>query len=732
VSFWHRRDTSNCPKKMQLHRAMLTVQATWLITALQCFLVASSASRGRGSGRLTIDASAKSHHQAQVQESAVANPIRKVVTLLQNMAKKVAKEGEHETQLYEKFKCYCTTGSGDLQASISASSAKIPALQSDIETAESTAARLAGELKQHAADRTAAEEAIKEATSIREKEHAVFATEAAELKDYLAALGKAIPAIETGMSGTGLMQLGSGVAMLRRAVNANNQITDDDRQSVIAFLSGSNSADYSPKSGEIVGILKEMNSNFAKSLSELEEKEASSAALHEELVTAKEKEVKSLGSSIEKKTARVGELKMEIVQMKNELTSGQAALAEDTQFLADLEKDCDAKTAEFEERVKLRNEELVAIQETIQILNSDDALELFKKTLPSPSFVQVNAGAAQAKARALAALTRAQIASKGLGPSTRFITLSLNGQKVDFTKVIKMIDDMVILLKTEQADDDSKKEYCGSQIDKAEDKVKELSKTASDLETSIDERKATIAQLTDELKVLNAGIAELDKLVEEATVQRKGENEEFKELLSSNSAAKELLQFAKTRLNKFYNPKLALSQNGKQMSLLAKASLQRRMWSFKDAPDPPPETWGAYQKKGQESSGVVSMINLLIRDIDKEIAEAEKQEEMSQKEYENLMSDSAEKRAKDLKAIKVKTSAKANTEELATSETSDLSSTKKEFMATSSFLSDLHAECDWLMQNFDLRKSARAEEMDNLKAAKAVLSGADFSLLQKK
>ena len=167
-------------------------------------------------------------------------------------------------------------------------------------------------------------------------------------------------------------------------------------------------------------------------------------------------------------------------------------------------------------------------------------------------------------------------------------------------------------------------------------------------------------------------------------------------------------------------------------SLLAKASLQSRMSSFKDAPDPPPETWGAYQKKSQETSGVMSMINLLIRDLDKEIAEAEKQEEMSQKEYENLMSDSAEKRAKDLKAIKVKTASKANSEELATSETSDLSSTKKEFMATSSFLSDLHAECDWLMQNFDLRKSARAEEMDNLKAAKAVLSGADFSLLQKK
>jgi len=144
------------------------------------------------------------------------------------------------------------------------------------------------------------------------------------------------------------------------------------------------------------------------------------------------------------------------------------------------------------------------------------------------------------------------------------------------------------------------------------------------------------------------------------------------------------------------------------------------------------ETWGGYQKKAQESSGVMSMINLLVRDIDNQIAKAEKQQEMLQKENKNLMIDPAEKRAKDLKAIKVKQSSKANSEELATSETSDLSSTKKEFMATSSFLSDLHAECDWLMQNFDLRKSARAEEMDNLKAAKGVLSGADFSLLQKK
>merc|ERR1719401_1555861 len=94
------------------------------------------------------------------------------------------------------------------------------------------------------------------------------------------------------------------------------------------------------------------------------------------------------------------------------------------------------------------------------------------------------------------------------------------------------------------------------------------------------------------------------------------------------------------------------------------------------------------------------------------------------------MNDSAAKRTKDVKSIADKQRSKATSEELASKEKSDLAGTKKEFMATEQYLTQLHAECDWLLQNFDLRRTARAEESDNLKSAKAVLSGADFSLLQ--
>merc|ERR1719498_2097233 len=119
-----------------------------------------------------------------------------------------------------------------------------------------------------------------------------------------------------------------------------------------------------------------------------------------------------------------------------------------------------------------------------------------------------------------------------------------------------MIDEMVATLKTEQNDDDHKKEYCAAQFDQADDKKKALERSISDLETAIADAKDGIATTQDEIKALGKSIKALDKAVADATEQRKEENEDFTELIASDSAAKELLGFAKNRLNKYYNPKL--------------------------------------------------------------------------------------------------------------------------------------------------------------------------------
>merc|ERR1719217_1963935 len=273
------------------------------------------------------------------------------------------------------------------------------------------------------------------------------------------------------------------------------------------------------------------------------------------LVAAKTKEINALTKEIESKTARIGELGVELVTLKEDLDDTSKSLIEDEAFLKDLDKNCKTKEDEWAARQKIRAEELLAIADTIKILNDDDALELFKKTLPSASLLQLKTNGKAIKQRALVAL---QQANQGEKQDVRInlISLALKGKKVSFEKVLKMIDDMVALLGKEQQDDDDKKEYCEKLIDQTEDNLKALELSVSDLGKTIADYKESIATLAEEIKALETGIKALDKQVAEATEQRKEEHEENVETLASDNAAKELIGVAKNRMNKFYNPKL--------------------------------------------------------------------------------------------------------------------------------------------------------------------------------
>merc|ERR1719502_1806399 len=182
--------------------------------------------------------------------------------------------------------------------------------------------------------------------------------------------------------------------------------------------------------------------------------------------------------------------------------------------------------------MKLRSQELLALADTIKILNDDDALELFKKTLPaSASFMQVQVTRADQQRRALATIR----AARGRGhPELSFIALALQGKKVNFSKVIKMIDEMVKTLGAEQQDDNDKKEYCEMSFDLADDKKKSLERSISNLDKAIEKEKEGITAVAAEIKALEEGIAALDKSVAEATEQRKEENTEYTELMAND------------------------------------------------------------------------------------------------------------------------------------------------------------------------------------------------------
>jgi len=261
---------------------------------------------------------------------------------------------------------------------------------------------------------------------------------------------------------------------------------------------------------------------------------------------------------------------------------------------------------------------------------------------------------------------------------------------------------------------------------------------------------SAIAELSDQIAQLEAGVKALDKSVSDATSLRQGENADFKQLISDDSTAKNLLLFAKNRLNQFYNPKLYKAPSKRELTAGERITVNLGgtvstpapggiadtgigaafMQISKGAPPPPPETFGPYSNKGETATGVIAMIDLLIADLDKEMQEASVSEKNSQQEYEVMMKGSAAKRAADAKSITDKTAEKASTEESLQAEQESKADSSHRHMNTMKHIASLHSECDFLVKYYDVRKQARADEVESLKNAKAVLRGSDYSFLQ--
>merc|ERR1719375_2971959 len=328
-----------------------------------------------------------------------------------------------------------------------------------------------------------------------------------------------------------------------------------------------------------------------------------------------------------------------------------------------------------------------------------------------------------------------------------FITLALRGKKVGFEKVIKLMDDMVLMLKKEQQDDDHKKEFCGVQLDLADDSKKELERAISDSEKAIAEFEEGLTTVKEEIEALETSIKDLDKSVAVATFNRKEENKEYEGVLAANTAAKELIEFAKNRMQKFYNPKLykpppkkelteaerieqnmggSLAQTSSGVSFVQINTHHGGKSNDKADPGPAPEaTFGG--SKTEESGGVLAMMDSLIKELDTEMIEAEATEKNAQEDYEALMKDSSDRRAEDSKAITEKETAKADLETELQGHTEKKDADEDELAATKEYIGTLHADCDFVLENYDTRKEARAGEIDALIKAKAVLNGADFS-----
>jgi len=306
--------------------------------------------------------------------------------------------------------------------------------------------------------------------------------------------------------------------------------------------------------------------------------------------------------------------------------------------------------------------------------------------------------------------------------------LKMNG---GFDDVIKMVDDMVVLLGKQQAEDDKQKTWCQDELEKSADEQAAATTKLAQTDAALSELNDKIGTLMEEISSLTASVAALDKSVADATEMRKEEHSEYVANAQMNEAATGLVEKAKNRLQKFYNPTLykaapKTERTMEQKTIDAGTFVQIRLRSDV-APPPAPEMPSGPLQKNAKSAGVLGMMDTIVSDLKNDMKEAEYEEKTAQKDYAELMGDSQATRAGDVTALTGKETTKAQAEEqlVATKETR--SATATDLKQVQSVIADLHASCDFILQNGDLRKEARTNEIEGLKNAKAVLSGANFS-----
>merc|ERR1719409_1161324 len=256
-------------------------------------------------------------HAAAVETRSelLANPIRKVVTMLQDMQKTVEAEGKKEEELFEKFMCYCSGGEAKLQAAIDQGKAQIETLTSQIERGTAQKSQLDQDLVTHKNDRTAAENTIKESTAMREKEAAEFASTSGDMKSNIGAMAGALDALKKGLSAA-LLQTSTG-NVLRNIIAHSPAVRPSQRSLLMSFLESGSTEQGG--SDTIIGVVEQMKETMEADLAETEKSEAESKETFATLMTSKKEEIEAAGKAIETKSARAGAVAVEVVQDKADL-----------------------------------------------------------------------------------------------------------------------------------------------------------------------------------------------------------------------------------------------------------------------------------------------------------------------------------------------------------------------------------------------------------------------------
>jgi len=657
--------------------------------------------------------------------SGKERPVMKVVRLLKDLAAELEKEKAEDEAVFESLDCWCKTNEKEKTQAIAVGKAKMAELKSAQEEFMAKIEELRGSIAETRAKLQEDQEALDKATAIRMQESKAFHSEETELmgivqscKQAILVLSKHHPSLEQ------LRSVAKNLEALKTMAVAKDTLGHDKMAVLRAFLQQAEDSStnnrlrripgmqsYEPQSGQIFGVLKQMQEEFEASLSTAQQEEMRAKEEFEEVRTAKQAELEAGEKKLKQLRQDDAMFRDKNQQAYEEYNDTREQVETDETFLRNLQKKCSQTDEDYAKRTKSRNEEIEAVQDTIEYLNTDAAFDNFEKTVNSASFLQTResqSAAGRARRDRAARILRA-VGTPGLAMLATTVQLDA------FTKVKAAIDKMVAELSAQQQDEVKHRDWCKTEMAKNERETAANYDKKESLESDISDFKQSIKELTKEIKVKTEEIAEMQKQMKKASEIREGEAAEFQVAVTDHALTQQILNKALQRMKEVY----ALAQ----VSAHQPGAPHIQTSGTDTDPGNGPARFSKYEKNAKGGQ-VVEMIETIIADTKKAEDDIRAAELDAASAYETFMQESNASIEKYQAGIVDMTESKAKAEDGLVLAEGDLKATFKELESLNSELGDLRESCDYLLKNFDARQEARATEISALREAKAILSGA--------
>lgn len=646
-------------------------------------------------------------------------PVQKVVILLQGMLEKGKKEKHDEQEQFAEFAKFCEDVVHSKEVAIGEETSNIDHFTADIRKERATATWIKTEIARLDQDISSCHGDIKAATNVRRIEKADFEALHEDYSESVDALMSATATLRK-QSGdrtqqSGLMQISTLQSLTlipasaKKAIDAFVQM-GDGLESLAMGAPEANAYEF--QSAGVISMLEKLLDKFIDERRIIEKGEQNSQDAFEVLIKDLDDQIVTANQRRNAKAVSVSKQLEMKADNKGERSDEFSLKGADTKYKKDLQGQCKVKTLAFEARQKLRADEIIALEKAITIISGE--VVAGKEAKHFPTMLQKNG----------TAFPQLRSSSKSWNPVAVYLqdqAAKLNNRmlaeiaehaaKDPFTKVKKMLNDLLLRLVEQAADEMSHKGWCDTELAANGQTRKEKTNSVEALHAEIDQLQAGIAKLTEDISELTMTVAELDAAMAERTKLRNEERATNAETVDDATKAQTAVDQAMLVLTQFY---VNAGEAAEATSFVQKSA----------APPEMPDS--EYTGMGGESGKVLGMLEVILADFARLEASTKAAEASSQAEYDLFMTDSKNDKAAKSGDIEHKSAKKQDKSELLTNKNGDLDGTSKELDAAMTYFYKLKSSCVDSGVSFEDRVAQRNEEVRCLREALRILSGAEI------